>query len=88
MVLQLEQLADYKKFSSSEIHVVDTQSLRIDKFGQDLNCSDKTYVIYDGTCLKVFRASILVAFSSFTFGLPHKHNVKKVYELREDLLQH
>ena len=28
--------------------MVDTQSLRVDKFGQDLSCKDKIYVIYDG----------------------------------------
>ena len=42
------ELAVLSKHFTTEIHVVDTQSLRIDKFGQDLQCSDKVYVIYDG----------------------------------------
>ncbi|KAL5252507.1 hypothetical protein ACHWQZ_G015327 [Mnemiopsis leidyi] len=42
------ELAALARHFATEIHVVDTQSLRIDKFGQDLGCSDKTYVIYDG----------------------------------------
>lgn len=42
------ELAALAQHFATEIHVVDTQSLRIDKFGQDLNCSDKAYVIYDG----------------------------------------
>jgi len=36
------------KHFNTEIHVVDTQTLRIDKFGQDLQADKKTYVIYDG----------------------------------------
>lgn len=36
------------KHFNIEIHVVDTQTLRIDKFGQDLDATQKTYVIYDG----------------------------------------
>jgi len=42
------ELAALAQHFATEIHVVDTQSLRIDKFGQDLSCSEKAYVIYDG----------------------------------------
>lgn len=42
------ELAALAQHFNTEIHVVDTQSLRIDRFGQELGSQEKTYVIYDG----------------------------------------
>lgn len=42
------ELAILSKYFQTEIHVVDTQSLRIDKFGQDNSYNEKTFIIYDG----------------------------------------